>query len=264
MKHNQRVLWSLGILAAAFFALWLVKAALHPYQVDTNAALLPPSWLHPFGTDSLGRDMFARTIFAVELSLRVVMQATGISFLLSLCFGGIAGYFYGRFIDNAICWFIALIYTIPFILIVLAVFAVLQPGLENAFLVIGCIGWAAPARLVRAEVMQLKRSLFVSAQKAFGFSAGQILIKTILPLCFLPALLSLLYYLPELVGLEVGLSFYGLGAQPPVPSLGRLIYEGLSQFYSGWWLTIAPSAVLFIFTSTVYLAVPRGEAAKTF
>jgi ABC-type dipeptide/oligopeptide/nickel transport system permease subunit len=235
---------------------------LHPFQIDISQTLLPPSPTHLFGTDSLGRDMFARTLSALGLSLRVVLQAMGISFVFALLFGGIAGYFHGRFIDHAICWLISLIFTIPFILIVLAIFAVVQPGLENAFLVIGCIAWAAPARLVRTEVIQLRNALFVTTQKAFGFDPAQIIVKTILPLCFFPALLSLLYLLPELIGVEVGLSFYGLGVQPPIPSLGRLIYEGLSEFYSGWWLTIAPATVLFLLTSTLYLTIPKVEVWK--
>ncbi len=262
MQHNRRLFICLGILAGLSLCLTWLATILDPYNIDTSAALIPPSWSHPFGTDSLGRDMLARTISAIGLSLKVVLQAMSLSFFLALLFGGVAGYCHGQAIDDAICWLISLIYTIPFILIVLAVFAVMQPGLENAFLVIGCIGWSAPARLVRAEVMQLKNSSFVTAQKAFGFAAHQILLKTILPLCFFPALLSLLYYMPELIGLEVGLSFYGLGAQPPVPSLGRLIYEGLSQFYSGWWLTVAPATILFAVTSTFYLTLPRAEMSR--
>lgn len=236
-----------------------LSSILDPYQINTSATLLPPSPHHPFGTDSLGRDMLARTISAVRLSLQVVSEAMVISFCLALIFGGLAGYFHGTLVDDAICWLISLIYTIPFILIVLAVFAVMQAGLESAFLVIGCIGWSASARLVRAEVMQLKGAPFVIAQKAFGFNTMQILLKTILPLCFFPALLSLLYYVPELIGLEVGLSFYGLGAQPPTPSLGKLIYEGLAMFYSGWWLTLAPATVLFLITSAVYWTLPRAN-----
>jgi peptide/nickel transport system permease protein len=207
--------------------------------------------------------MMARTLYAAGLSLKVVVQSVALSFLLALVLGGIAGYAYGHWPDHAISWIISLLYTVPFILIVVAVFAVVEPGIERAYIVIGCIGWASPARLVRAEVMQLRSSQFILAEKAYGYSEPRILLRTIIPRSFLPALLSLLYYIPELIGIEVGLSFFGLGAQPPTPSLGRLIYDGLSEIYIGWWLTMIPATFLLILLSAIYQATQKLSRLAT-
>jgi len=256
--------WKLGVflivLVIAPFVLMELGQLRHPYDVDTVLRYLTPSWSYPFGTDALGRDMLGRTLYAAGLSLKVVVQSVGLSFILALILGGIAGYAYGRWPDRLISWIISLLYTVPFILIVLAVFAVITPGIERAYLVIGCIGWAAPARLVRAEVMRLRKSLFILAERAFGFSESQILVRTVLPLSFLPALLSLLYFIPELIGIEVGLSFFGLGAQPPTPSLGGLIYEGLSEVYTGWWVTMIPATLLLLLMTGLYIVSSSLQA----
>lgn len=248
--------WQLGSFLIALFAAPFLLVSLgqfrHPYDVNTVLRYLPPSWSYPFGTDALGRDMLARTLYASGLSLRVVTQSVALSFVLALLLGGISGYAAGRWPDHLISWVISLLYTIPFLLIVIAVFSVINPGIQGAYLVIGCIGWAAPARLVRAEVIRLRASPFILAERAFGYPEWRILVRTVLPLSFLPALLSLLYFVPELIGVEVGLSFFGLGAQPPVPSLGRLIYDGLSDFYTGWHLTFIPATMLLILMAILY------------
>jgi peptide/nickel transport system permease protein len=180
-----------------------------------------------------------------------------------LVFGGLAGYTYGRWPDKIISWLISLAYTVPVMLIVVAVFAVVEPSIERAYIVIGCIGWVAPARLVRAEVARLRSSPFVLAERSFGSSEVGIFTFSILPLCFKPAVISALYYLPELVGLEVGLSFFGLSAQPPTPTLGRLIYDGVKEFPSAWWLALLPSGLFLLMIISIYIFTQvfcRGRA----
>lgn len=263
LQNSWKIFLFLAILGLLPLLLMGVGAEMDPYVIKTVYRYTSPSWGHPFGTDALGRDMLARTLYATGLSLKVVIQSVAVSFFLAICLGGIAGYTHNRWPDHAISWIISLLYTIPFILIVVAVFAVIEPGIERAYIVIGFIGWAAPARLVRAEVMQLRSSPFILAEKAFGFSNAQILRRSILPLSFLPAMLSLLYFIPELIGIEVGLSFFGLGAQPPVPSLGRLIYDGLSEIYTGWWMTVIPATVLLLLMSVIYQVTQRLHKTMT-
>lgn len=233
-----------------------------PFVIDTGSRYLAPGHGHPFGTDALGRDMFARSVYAAGLSLKVVVHSVTLSFLLAVLLGGLAGYARGRWPDVIISWVISLLYTVPFILLVIAAFAFLDPGMERAYIIIGCIGWAAPARLVRAEVMRLRAAPFILAERAFGFSEWQVLYRSVLPACLPPALLSLFYYIPELIGIEVGLSFFGLGAQPPTPSLGRLIYEGLLEFYTGWWLSLIPAVVLLSLTASIYGMAHRLLAGR--
>jgi peptide/nickel transport system permease protein len=243
----------LGVLAVTPLLLSAIGNSVGPgpYAIETTGAYVAPTSGHPFGTDGLGRDLLARTISATGLSLRVVQQSVVLSFFLALALGGLAGYFQGRWLDTVVTWTISLLFTIPFILIVVAVFAVAEPSLDRAYLVIGCIGWAAPARIVREEVIRVRASQFVLAERAYGYSDPRILAKSILPVCSLPAFLSLLYFVPELIGLEVGLSFFGLGADPPTPTLGGLIYNGLSEFSTGWWLPVMPALSLLAATSTV-------------
>lgn len=253
LRRSWKLALFIGVVVFVPYLMMAIGMKYDPYLIKTSKAYLAPNWLCIFGTDGLGRDMFARTFYAAGLSLKVVFQSIILSFFISLIMGGIAGYAHGYWIDKIISWIISLLYTIPFILIIIAVFAVVEPNIERAYIVIGCIGWAGPARLVRAEVIQLRNSPFIIAERAFGFSEIYIFLRSILPLSFLPALISLLYYIPELISVEVGLSFFGLGAQPPTPSLGRLIYEGLSEFYTAWWLTLIPAIVLLLLTYFMYI-----------
>lgn len=261
-QFRKRYLVFLALIILAPVALQSLGSFLDPLRMDTSLCRLSPCLSHPFGTDSFGRDMLARVIFACGLSLKVVMQSVFVSLILAGIFGSLAGYFQNSFLDRAICWLISLIYTVPFILIVLALCATIQPGLEGVFLIIGCIGSSAPTKLVRSEIIQQRAAPFVTALGAFGFSNSYIMFKALLPICILPAIFSLLYAIPELIGIEVGLSFFGLGAQPPIPSLGRLIYDGLSEFYSAWWLTLIPAGVLFVLTSTIYCFAPSAEVRQ--
>jgi len=247
----------LRLLAAPVLTLLLVLAgyARDPLRVDTGSRYEPPSVSAPLGTDSLGRDQLARTGAALRLSLLVAIESMAISFFLALVLGGVAGLTAGRWPDVVISWVISLLFTVPFILIVVAVFAVVEPTISRAYLVIGCLAWTAPARLVRTEVLAARSSSFVLAERALGYSECRILVGSILPVSFRPAVLSLLAFLPELIGIEVGLSFFGLGPPPPVPTLGRLIYDGLGEFSTGWWLPLMPAAALLICTFGVwYLA----------
>ena len=249
--RNPSVWLLLALLAAAPFALTAAGETRDPFLVDTARAYLPPAPDQPFGTDALGRDLLARTLYAAGLSLTVVAQSVTVSLVLALVLGAVAGYTAGRLPDHLIRSLISLLYTVPFILIVIAVLTVIDPSFRRAYLVIGCIAWAAPARLVRAAVIETRGARYVLAQRAFGFSATAVFTSALLPRSLTPALLSLAYFVPELIGIEVGLAFFGLAAPPPTPTLGRLIYDGLSEFHSAWWLSLAPAALLLAMTACV-------------
>ena len=238
-----------GLLVLAPIGLKNLGTTLDPYRVDTSNAYIAPTLAQPFGTDGLGRSQLARTAFAAGLSLQVVSVSIAISFTLALVLGGIAGYWTGRWPDLLISWIISLLFSVPFLLIVVAIFAVLTPTLARTYIVIGCIGWAAPARIIRAEVRRLRSAPFVLASRAYGWSARRIVATSLVPLAATPGFIALLYFTPELIGLEVGLAFFGLGAAPPTPTLGRMIYNGMSEFSLGWWLPLMPAAVLLVVTA---------------
>jgi peptide/nickel transport system permease protein len=253
IPHIKAVLLVLVLLFGLLpFGLLQIGERSDPYHVDVARRYQPPSLAHPFGTDELGRNVLARTLLATGLSLSVVGRSLLVAFVLAVVLGGIAGLYKGRLPDHAISYLIALLHTIPFILISVALAAVLQAAIGSIYLIIGCIAWAAPARLVRAEVMRLRDARFVQAQRAFGLSPTAIFSKSILPLTVLPPFIGLLYLTPELLGIDVGLSYFGLGAQPPTPTVGRLIYDGINTFRSAWWLTVMPSVALMFFILALY------------
>lgn len=219
--------------------------------------LQPPAAANLFGTDSLGRDHFARTMLATGLSLKVAGRAFVVAFVLALLLGGIAGLCKDHWPDRIISYTISLILTVPFILLAVALAAVLLASLEVIYLIVGGIAWAPPARIVRAEVARMREARFIVAEKAFGMPPTTIFFRSILPAVVLPPFISLLYLLPELVGLDVGLSYFGLGAQPPTPTLGRLIFDGLGYLRTAWWISLMPTFVLVTFFLGLYLVLQR-------
>jgi len=222
------------------------------FTTEVANRLQPPSLNNLFGTDSLGRDHFARTMLATGLSLKVTGRAFVLSFALALLLGSVAGLSKGRWPDHVISYIISLIHTVPFILLAVALAAVFRANLEMIYLIVGGIAWAPPARIVRAEVARMREARFVVAQKAYGISSFSIFYRSILPSIVLPPFISLLYLLPELVGLDVGLSYFGLGAQPPTPTLGRLIFDGLGHLRTAWWISLLPAIVLVSFFVILY------------
>lgn len=239
------------LVAVMPWSLMRLGSTLDPIAIDIAQRHVAPSLGAVFGTDALGRDMFARTTYAAGLSLGVALKSLAVSFALALTLGGSAGLFARRWPDHIISWVASLLFTLPFILILVSLFTIVPPNLSRTYIAIGFIAWAAPARIVRSEVVRLRREPFVVAQRAMGWPRGRVLLLTIVPLLLRPAFLSLLLFLPELIGIEVGLSFFGLGASPPTPTLGRLIYDGMLEFETAWWLAIAPAAMLALLVTSV-------------
>jgi len=227
---------------------------------DSSLRYSPPSPEAPFGTDGLGRDSMSRTFYAAGLSLKIAAQSLLVSFVLAIILGGIAGLTRGHWPDHVISWLISVIYTIPFVLIAVALAAVIRPDIQSTYLLIGFLGWAAPARLFRASVMQIRSSRHVMFQRAYGFGEVAIFFRSVLPLAIVPPILGLIYFVPELVAIDVGLSFFGLGAQPPIPTLGRLIYDGFGEIRVAWWIATFPAAIMVAYFVFLYRMVDKITA----
>jgi len=227
---------------------------LDPLSINLNSTYQPPSQKHPLGTDYLGRDLLARIIYATGLSLKMSSITLSVSLILSLTLGSIAGIFYNKIPDKIISWISSLLMTTPLILLISATLSTLEPNPEFTYLTIGLFTWTIPARLVRTETIQLKNSTFITAQKALGFPNYLIMIK-IIPLTIYPAVINSLFILPELISIEVALSFLGFGPQPPTPSLGKLILTGTLEANIAWWQAIFPiTALVFLITSIYFLS----------
>lgn len=234
-------------------------AARKAHQSRPEQVLLPPSPAHPFGTDEIGRDMLARTLVAVSMGFRGSSAALLVAGSLAIVLGGLAGWCRQTPLDWAISWVISLLHTVPFLLVVAAAAAVLRPGWIETYLLVGAVAWATPARLVRAEVMRVRASRHVAAMRAYGMPLPLLLLRAAVPVAAAPVVLSLVMFLPELLVLDVALSFFGLGAQPPTPTLGRLILSGFSRLESAPWLSLFPALCLVLLCVIISRAVPSGR-----
>jgi ABC-type dipeptide/oligopeptide/nickel transport system permease subunit len=210
----------------------------------------PPSKMHLFGTDQLGRDLFSRIVFGVRVSLFVGIVARGLSMLLGVFLGLITG-FSGGIIDNIIMRITDVFMSIPAILLAMIVTLIFSPSLTSVILAIVVVGWPDVARLVRSQVLSIKNNEYVEAVEALGAKKIRIILKHILPNCMGIIIVSFSMGIPGAVMYEAGLSFFGLGIQPPSPSLGSIISNGRGYMMFAPWYSILPGIVLALFVLSV-------------
>lgn len=221
---------------------------LDPLKGVFTATFKPPATIvagqfHPLGTDQLGRDVLARIMAGTRYSLGIVVIAGLISALLGTGLGLIAGYA-GGWTDIVIMRFVDIQLSIPFILLVLLIIAVLGPSIANMVVVLGVTGWAIFARVARARTLEVRELDFVEAARSLGLSRPRIVLRHILPNILTPQIVLLTLDLPRLIVLEASIGFLGLGVQPPTPTLGNLIGEGRSYLLVADWLVIYPGLVI--------------------
>lgn len=225
-------------------ALLAQLAAPAPHDlIDLDEALRAPSAAHPFGTDPFGRDVLARVLHGGRISLGVGFLARTISLLIGLCLGSLAGYFGGRY-DAAIMRLADITFAFPTLLLLIAIIAVVSPGMVSLFVTLGVVGWASVARLVRAQVLAVKEREYVQAARAAGAGHAALLVRHILPSCIAPVLVVYTMGLGMTIMAEASLSFLGLGIQPPSPSWGGMISSGIIFMRAAPWLTLFPGLVL--------------------
>ncbi len=216
----------------------------NPLDISLEQRFMAPDLHHFFGTDELGRDLLSRTLFGAATTIKVSIFALFSSLVIGVVMGGIAGYLYQTWVDSLFNWVVSLIFSLPFLLVMVSFLSLMTPNIFNAYLILTCIMWVNPARIVRAEVIRTRKLPHVTAFRAFGASEAHVLFYAVLPGCIKSALIFSLSYFPEIIGLEAGLSFLGLGVQPPDPGLGKMIFDGLNYIYSSWWLSFIPAAFL--------------------
>ena len=212
-------------------------------RIDLDNSLRPPSLEHPMGTDSFGRDLFSRVARGSRVSLGVGLAARTISLFIGLVMGVIAGIYGGR-TDSVIMRLADITFAFPTLLLLVAIMAVVAPGISTLITVLGIVGWAAIARLVRAQVMAVREREYVQAAQSSGAGNISLVIKHILPQCLSPVIVVYTMGLGMTIMAESSLSFLGLGVQPPSPSWGRMISDGIIFMRSAWWLTIFPGIIL--------------------
>ncbi len=200
---------------------------------------------HLLGTDEKGRDILARIIHGSRVSLMVAIVSQAIAIFIGIVLGLVAGY-YGGWIDNLIMRITDIVFAFPFLLFVMAITSVIRPGIDVVFVAMGLVGWPSYARLVRAQVLSVKELEYIQAAKVIGLSDFRILAVHVFPNVLAPIIVQLSLGMAGAILAEAGLSFLGLGAQPPTPSWGLMIHSAQTDIDPYWWLAIFPGIAIAI------------------
>ena len=252
LKRNKLAMaglvWIIFMVLVALTAdLWVPQTLGSPTAIDsatmTANSRLPPSMEHPFGTDTLGRDVLCRVVYGARISLAVGLLATAISTVIGLVMGALAAY-YGGIWDTIIMRLADIFLAFPYTLFVIAMLAVIGPGIQNVFIAIGILGWPSIARVFRSAILSVKENDYVDAARAMGASDARIIARHIFP----NSVASIIVYATMNIGgailTESALSFLGMGVVPPDPSWGIMISDGETYLATQPWLMIMPGIAI--------------------
>ena len=263
LRRLLRLRW--GVAAGGILLLIVASSALAPWitphdplAVNIRHRLAPPAWMdggttqHLLGTDPVGRDLLSRMIYGGRVSLVIGVAAVILSASIGVLLGLGAGYVGGG-TDWVIMTIINVMLTFPFVLLALAVIAVLGPSLVNMIIVLGVAGWPIYARVVRAETMAIREREFVLAGRALGMSHARIVFRQILPNLVSAIVVIATLQVAQVIILESFLSFLGLGIQPPTPAWGNMLGEGRVYMLNSWWIATFPGLAIFVTTLAINL-----------
>jgi peptide/nickel transport system permease protein len=245
------------LAALGFLALVAIAAVapdrvwpVNPLSQNLAARLHPPAWMggdwsHPLGFDDVGRDVLARVVYGARVSVAVGIIAVGIGCTLGTGLGILAGFAGGR-LDSIIMMLSDIQLAVPFVLLAIAVVAVLGPNLINLILVIGVGSWANYARVIRSVTLSVREQEFVQAARCLGGSKSRIVLRHILPNLLSTVIVLATLELARAILAESTLSFLGLGVQPPQPSWGVMIFVGTGYLATAWWIAVFPGVALLL------------------
>lgn len=211
-------------------------------EQNLDARVTPPSARHWLGTDQLGRDLFSRILFGGRVSLMVGLCATAVSLTIGVLYGALAGYLGGK-LDVLMMRAVDILYSLPLALFVILLMVFVGRSLLLIFVAIGAVEWLTMARIVRSQVMSLKKQEFIEAAVALGLGKRRIILRHLIPNALGPVIVYATLTVPGVMLLEAFLSFLGLGVQPPMSSWGSLIKEGADWMEDAPWILISAGAV---------------------
>ena len=248
LLRNKAAVASMLVLGLLVLAA-LIGPHLVPYSYDAinkEHVWAPPlTYGHLLGADSLGRDLLARLLTGLRVSLAIGLVATAVSLVIGVAYGAIAGYLGGR-LDEAMMRIVDVLYSLPFIFFVILLMVTFGSNIILIFVAIGAVEWLTMSRIVRGQTLTLKHKEFVEAARAAGLGTGAIIARHIVPNLLGPVVVYVTLTIPAVILAESFLSFLGLGVQPPMASLGTLIANGAQDMELAWWLLVFPSAVMVV------------------
>lgn len=260
LKRNKLALVGLFIIVLLFIMAIFAKV-IAPYDYakqNLQSTFQFPSAKHLLGTDEFGRDIFSRIVYGSRISLEVGFIAVSISIVIGGVLGAVAGY-YGKTIDNIIMRAMDILLAIPQILLAISIVAALGPGLVNLMVAVGISSIPGYARIVRASVLSIKDQEFVEAAKATGSGDMRIIFKHIIPNCLAPIIVQATLGVAVAILTAAGLSFIGLGIQPPTPEWGAMLSGGREYIRDYWYITLFPGLAIVI---TIFALNVLGDGLR--
>ncbi len=247
LLQNRLAMLGLGYLLVqvfvAVFAPWIVR---FPFaETDFNIGAVAPNWVHWFGTDDMGRDLFARIVYGSRVSLMVGVLATAVSVIIGVLYGAIAGYVGGR-IDGLMMRFLEVLFSLPFIFFVIILMVMFGRSIYLLFIALGLIEWMTMARIVRGQVLSLRKLDYIDAARAMGVGHWGILWKHLIPNVMGTVVVYITLTVPGLILQEAFLSFLGFGVQEPMSSWGTLIADGVNAMQTYPWMLFFPSLMFML------------------
>jgi oligopeptide transport system permease protein len=216
------------------------------YQdIHLDLGATPPSRAHWLGTDDLGRDLFSRILFGGRISILVGLVATLVALVIGVTYGAIAGFLGGK-TDAVMMRIVDILYALPFTIFVILLMVFFGRNIFLLFFAIGAVEWLTMARIVRGQVLSVKRMEFIEAARALGYGRRRIIFRHIIPNVLGPIIVYTTLTIPAVMLLEAFLSFLGLGVQPPMSSWGILIKDGADKMEEFWWLLLFPGGIFSI------------------
>lgn len=247
-RHKLAIAGLLFIVIIALMGIFApVVAPKDPLKTSLIDSLVPPDSEYWLGTDPVGRDVWSRTVYSIRVSLSVGIVAVGISLLIALLLGTIAGY-YGGLVDMIIMRLTDVIMTIPGLVIIMAAVSVLGPSIYNVMAAIGILGWTGMARLLRGQILSVRERDYVRAAKSIGVADWRIMLLHILPNAIAPVLVAATFGVAGAILTEAALSFLGFGVLPPTPSWGNMLNaaRSFSRLQENPWFWLPPGIMILL------------------
>lgn len=253
LRHKLAVIGTGTVILIIFMALFAPLIAPHdPNHVDIMMAREGPSRLHPLGLDVVGRDVLSRLIYGARISLSVGLVAVSIYVIIGTILGAIAGYF-GGWVDMIVSRLIDAVLSFPVLMLILVIVGTLGPSTFNLMVVLGLLGWPEVARIVRGQTLAVREELYVLSSEAAGAGSTRIIVKDVVPNVLSPIIVNATFGVARAILIEAGLSFLGMGVQPPTASWGNMLNDAqsLSILESMPWMWVPPGLMIFIATISI-------------